>query len=174
MNISDYSTKVKNLVDVLASIGALVDDEDLVAVTLNGLGKDYSQFSTSVAVRETFCNFQNLITSLISEEMKIVGTSSNGGSQESVFYSNFNRGIGVKTSFRGRHGSLHGGHHQHEIQSHGGGQGNFRRRGSRGGRGGSHRGQQPNSDSNCYYIEKPRHMAMNSYQNEHEARNGKL
>ncbi len=42
MNISDYSTKVKNLVDVLASIGTLVDDEDLVAMTLNGLGKDYS------------------------------------------------------------------------------------------------------------------------------------
>jgi hypothetical protein len=42
MNISDYSTKVKNLADVLASIGAPVDDEDLVAVTLNGLGKDYN------------------------------------------------------------------------------------------------------------------------------------
>jgi hypothetical protein len=42
MNISDYSTKVKNLANVLASIGALVDDEDLVAMTLNGLGKDYN------------------------------------------------------------------------------------------------------------------------------------
>jgi hypothetical protein len=42
MNISDYSTKVKNLIDALASIGALGDDEDLVGVTLNGLGKDYS------------------------------------------------------------------------------------------------------------------------------------
>jgi len=42
MNISDYSTKVKNLVDLFASIGAPVDDEDLVAVTLNGLGKYYS------------------------------------------------------------------------------------------------------------------------------------
>jgi len=28
MNINDYSTKVKNLVDVLAYIGAPVDDED--------------------------------------------------------------------------------------------------------------------------------------------------
>jgi len=44
MNISDYSTKVKNLVDVLAFIGASIDDEDLVVVTLNGLGKDYNQF----------------------------------------------------------------------------------------------------------------------------------
>ncbi len=50
MNISDYSTKVKNLEDVLASIGAHVDDEDLVAVTLNGLGKDYSQCRTSIVV----------------------------------------------------------------------------------------------------------------------------
>jgi 3-deoxy-D-manno-octulosonic-acid transferase len=50
MNISDYSTKVKNLEDVLASIGAHVDDEDLVAVTLNGLGKDYSQCRTLIVV----------------------------------------------------------------------------------------------------------------------------
>ncbi len=57
MNISDYSTKVKNLGDALASIGALVDDEDLMAMTLNGLGKDYSQFCTSIVVRETFPNF---------------------------------------------------------------------------------------------------------------------
>jgi hypothetical protein len=42
MNINDYSTKVKNFGDVFASIGALVDDEDIVVVTLNGLGKDYS------------------------------------------------------------------------------------------------------------------------------------
>jgi hypothetical protein len=42
MNISDYSIKVKNLVDVFASIGAPIDDEDLVAITLNGLRKDYS------------------------------------------------------------------------------------------------------------------------------------
>jgi hypothetical protein len=116
MNISDYSTKVKNLADALASIGAPVNDEDLVAVTLNGLGKDYSQFCTSIVVRETFPNFQDLITILISEEMRVVGTSSNGRSQETVFYSNSNRGRGrgAKTSFRGRHRSSHGGHHQHE------------------------------------------------------------
>jgi hypothetical protein len=104
MNIIDYSTKVKNLEDALAFIGAPIDDEDLVAMTLNGLGKDYSQFRSSVVVRETFSDFQDLITLLISEEMRIVGTSSNGGSQENAFYSNSNkgRGRGGKTSFRGR------------------------------------------------------------------------
>jgi hypothetical protein len=169
MNINDYSTKVKNLVDALASIGAPINDEDLVAMTLNGLGKDYNPFRTSIAVRKTFPDFQDLITLLISEEMRVVSTSSNGGSQESAFYSNFNKGRGVKTSFRGRHGSSHGGHHQHEGQSHGGGRGNFRRRGNHGSRGGSHRGQQPNSDSNCYYYRKPGHMAKNCYQREHDA-----
>jgi ketopantoate reductase len=42
MNINDYSTKVKNLANALASIGTLIDDEDIVVVTLNGLGKNYS------------------------------------------------------------------------------------------------------------------------------------
>ncbi len=32
MNINDYSTKVKNLVDALAFIGATIDDEDLVVL----------------------------------------------------------------------------------------------------------------------------------------------
>ncbi len=91
MNISDYSTNVKNLEDVLTSIGAPINDEDLMAMTLNGLGKDYSKFCTSIVVRKTFLHFQDLITLLINEEMRIVGTSSNGGSQENVFYSNTKR-----------------------------------------------------------------------------------
>ncbi len=50
MNISDYSIKVKNLAHVFTSIRAHVDDEDLTVVTLNGLGKYYSQFHTSIAI----------------------------------------------------------------------------------------------------------------------------
>ncbi len=179
MNINDFSTKVRNLANALASIGAPIDDEDLVVVTLNGLGKNYSQFRTSIIVQETFPNFQDLITLLISEEMRVVGISSNGGSQESAFYSNTNKskGRGGKTLFWSRHGSSHGGHHQHEGQPHGGGRGNLGGRGSRGSHGGcgeSHWGQQLNNDSNCYYYGKPGHMAKNYYQREHDAQNGKL
>jgi hypothetical protein len=54
MNINDYFTKVKNLVDVLAFIGALVDDENLVDVTLNGLGKDYGQFRNQLQFEKHF------------------------------------------------------------------------------------------------------------------------
>ena len=42
--------KVKGLADSLGSIGAPVDDEDLVSVTLNGLGREYAQFQTSIGV----------------------------------------------------------------------------------------------------------------------------
>jgi hypothetical protein len=42
MNINDYTTKVKTIVNALASIATLIDDEDLMDVTLNGLGKYYS------------------------------------------------------------------------------------------------------------------------------------
>ncbi len=108
--------------------------------------------------------------------MKIVGISSNGGSQESVFYSNTNRsrGRGGKISLWGQHGSLHGGHHQYEGQLHGGGRGNVRGRRSHGGCCGSHQDQQLNNDSNCYYYRKHGHMENNCYQREHDAQNGKL
>jgi hypothetical protein len=59
-----------------------------MVVTLNDLEKYYSQFWTSITVREIFFDFEELITLLINEEMNIVGTSSNGGSKESTFYSN--------------------------------------------------------------------------------------
>jgi hypothetical protein len=57
MNINDYSTKVTNLADAFTSIRAPIDDEDLVAVTLNGFGKEYNQFRTSIVVRKTFPDF---------------------------------------------------------------------------------------------------------------------
>jgi hypothetical protein len=51
-----------------------------------------------------FPNLQDLITLFISEEMRIVGISFNGGSQENVFSSNINKGRskGGKFSFQGR------------------------------------------------------------------------
>jgi hypothetical protein len=54
MNINDYSTKVKNLADAFASIGAPIDDEDLVAVTLNGLGKNLVSFVLQLQFEKHF------------------------------------------------------------------------------------------------------------------------
>jgi hypothetical protein len=42
LNINNDFMMVKNLANVIPSIGALLDDDDLVVVTLNGLKKNYS------------------------------------------------------------------------------------------------------------------------------------
>jgi hypothetical protein len=41
MSINEYSLKIKGIVESLASINVSVDDDDLVSVCLNGLGKEY-------------------------------------------------------------------------------------------------------------------------------------
>jgi hypothetical protein len=51
-----------------------------MVVTLNGLGKNYSQFWMLVVVWKTFINFQKLITLFISEEIRVFGNSSSEGS----------------------------------------------------------------------------------------------
>ena len=98
--------KVKGLVDSLGSIGALIDDEDLVSVTLNGLGKEYIQFRTSIGVREKFLDFQEPIALLLSEEQRN-GGSTTSTSQESAFYLNTDRGRGRETSRFGGHSRNH-------------------------------------------------------------------
>ena len=101
MSINDYYMKVKKIADALASIRSPVEDDDLVSMTLNGLGgKDYAQFRTSISIREKIPDFEELIALLISEEQRNGGAASSGGtSKEIVFYLNAGRGRG-----RGRGG----------------------------------------------------------------------
>ena len=65
MSINDYHMKVKKIADVLTSIGLSVEDDDLVFVTLNGLGKDYAQFWTSISICEKILDFEELIALII-------------------------------------------------------------------------------------------------------------
>ena len=39
-SINDYLLKIKEIVDALGSIGAQLDDDDVVSATLNGLKDD--------------------------------------------------------------------------------------------------------------------------------------
>ena len=52
MSINDYFLKIKEVADALGSIGASVDDDDLVSTVLNGLADDekWKPFATSVHV----------------------------------------------------------------------------------------------------------------------------
>jgi len=68
MSINEYSLKIKGIVESLAFINVYVDDDDLVNVCLNGLGKEYKPFKTSITIRENVPNFRNLVSMLIVEE----------------------------------------------------------------------------------------------------------
>ncbi len=68
MSINRYSLKIKGIIESLASINVFVDDDDLVSVCLNGLGKEYKPFKTSIIVRENVPNFRDFVSMLILEK----------------------------------------------------------------------------------------------------------
>jgi hypothetical protein len=68
MSINEYSLKIEAIVESLESINVSVDDDDLVNVCLNGLGKEYKPFKTSITIRENVPNFWDLVSMLIVEE----------------------------------------------------------------------------------------------------------
>ena len=135
--------KIKEAVDALGSIGAPLEDDDLVSTILNGLNDDkWKAFSTSVYVRETFPNFEDLISLMITKEMRMQGPNlgKGFGEQAQAFYSNSRRGRGRQSRGRGGGGGRSGNYHQNqnnaENAGHGRGRGNQRARGSNRGRGG--------------------------------------
>ena len=68
-SIQEYVTEITTIADQLASIEAAVSDDDLVAVTLNGLGPEYKAFDTSISVRQDMPDFNELLALLIHEEV---------------------------------------------------------------------------------------------------------
>ena len=74
LSINDYVLKIKEVADALGSVGASLEDDDLVSALLNGLNDEkWKYFSTFVYVREKFPDFEDLISLMITEEMRIQG-----------------------------------------------------------------------------------------------------
>jgi hypothetical protein len=97
MSINEYSLKIKGIVKSLASINVFVDDDDLVNVCLNGLGKEYKPFKTSITVRENVPNFRDLVSILIVEEKTLnedCSTQNKNNVKQQAFYSNTGRSKG--------------------------------------------------------------------------------
>ena len=97
-SINDYLLKIKEITNSLGSIGVQLEDDDVVAATLNGLKDDekWKSFSTSVYVHENFPDFDELKSLMIIEEQNMGGPSTSKGPHEQAraFYSNNSRGRG--------------------------------------------------------------------------------
>ena len=120
-SVTDYILSIRTIIDQLGSIGVTVDDDDLIMVTLNGLGREYKPFETSIAVRDTYPSFQELIPLLVSEEMRLGSNASTSSSQDHAYFAGKGtaagrgrgggRGLGGRFGFgnqgRGQQQSIH-------------------------------------------------------------------
>lgn len=92
--------------DMIATIGSEVFEDDMIAVTLNGLGKEYKSFDTSISVRAEPPGWDELVALLLHEEVKLglnTGSSASQSGGDTVLYaSQRGRGGRGRGSFRGR------------------------------------------------------------------------
>ena len=67
MSSNDYVLKIKALIDLLASIGSLIDNDDKVVFCLNGLRENdkWKSFITSVYVRDSMPKFYQLVALMV-------------------------------------------------------------------------------------------------------------
>ena len=97
MTVNEYVLKLRSIADALATIDAMLDDDDLVSSTLGGLHnkKAWKSFVTYVYVQKPFPDFDELVSLMIIEEINMQGESlGKSGEQAHAFYSSSGRGHG--------------------------------------------------------------------------------
>ena len=69
-SIADYFGQVKRLSDTLAAIGKRLEDEELIAYLLHGLGPDYDALVTSITTRSDTYTISDVYAHMLSYEMR--------------------------------------------------------------------------------------------------------
>ncbi|MCO5603962.1 hypothetical protein L7F22_058119 [Adiantum nelumboides] len=77
MSINDYASKIKAITNSLGSIGVTIDEDDVVAAMLEGLGSKYKNFKSCMNTRADVLDFTKMTAMLICEEKSLgLGASS--------------------------------------------------------------------------------------------------
>lgn len=63
-SVDVYLQKIKVVRDKLLAVGVVIDDEELLYITLKGLPKDYNAFRSATRTRSTQLSFDELSTML--------------------------------------------------------------------------------------------------------------
>ncbi|KAL5731456.1 hypothetical protein ACHQM5_004181 [Ranunculus cassubicifolius] len=69
LSMTDYLLKIKGITDQLASVGKVLDEDDVILHVLRGLGPEYGAFVTSITTRSTPISFTYLRGMLLSQEI---------------------------------------------------------------------------------------------------------
>lgn len=65
--MEEYLSKIKDLVGQLALASVIIEDEDLVLITLNGLPSEYDSFATAICAQPDIITMDDLSVLLCSE-----------------------------------------------------------------------------------------------------------
>ena len=66
--MADYTSKIKDICDSLASIDVNVEEGEMVQICLGGLASKFKAFQTAVCTRENMPSFFDLQSMLLIEE----------------------------------------------------------------------------------------------------------
>ena len=122
--VDAYLRKIKVMRDKLLVVGVILDEEELLLITLKGLPKEYNAFRSAIRTRIKSLNFDELSTMLNGEEESL-----NEGldTKDSIFAL-----AATATTRPGGNFNQSGGNFNHNNR--GGGRGSYNNRGGRGGR----------------------------------------
>ncbi|KAF0925752.1 hypothetical protein E2562_017309 [Oryza meyeriana var. granulata] len=70
LSIVDYFRKIKRLADTLAAIGKWLEDEELIAYMLRGLGSDYDSLVTSITTRTDAYSISDVYAHMLDYEIR--------------------------------------------------------------------------------------------------------
>lgn len=114
MKIADYFRKIKRLGDTLAAIGKRVEDEELIAYMLQGLGPDYDSLVTSITTRTDVYTISDVYAHMLTYEMRHLrnGTIDQLSSANNVNRMTTRGGINGARNGRGRGRQSYGGRRQ--------------------------------------------------------------
>jgi hypothetical protein len=83
--VADYTLKINEICESLASVDANIDDSEKVQIFLGGLASKLGAFRTAVCTRETTSSFFDLQSMLIVEENH-VGASTSTHTDNKILY----------------------------------------------------------------------------------------
>lgn len=67
-SINTYQQKIKVLRDKVMVVGVILDDEELLHISIKGLPKEFNAFRSEIRTRSTQLSFDRLTTMLNAEE----------------------------------------------------------------------------------------------------------
>ena len=76
-SVTSYLTRVSQVRDELAAVGAVVDSAELIRVALNGFSKSWESFVQGIVARENMPSWERLWDDFVQEELRVGSTSTN-------------------------------------------------------------------------------------------------